>query len=155
VPEVSAEEGTGPVVRGLRMWIRKPTKEALEVDLSIAGGGLFVMIFGGIVSVGGLHAKTSNNSTPSPLLGTIIVIGGLAIVIFGLVLAVANLIVWTAVGVRTRGQSLVRGPDTGHNARRSSHPHYAILMTTDPTALSWRVWLRESQIGHRKVNKRR
>jgi hypothetical protein len=31
-----------------------------------------------------------------PLLGTIIVIGGMAIVVFGLVLAIANLIVWTA-----------------------------------------------------------
>jgi hypothetical protein len=78
------------------MWIRKPTKEAFEVDLSIAGGGLFVMIFGGIVSVGGLHARASNNTNPSPVLGTIIVIGGLAIVVFGLVLATANLIVWTA-----------------------------------------------------------
>jgi TRAP-type C4-dicarboxylate transport system permease small subunit len=78
------------------MWIRKPTKEAFEVDLSIAGGGFFIIIFGGIVSVGGLHAKTSNNSNPSPLLGTIIVIGGLAIVVFGLILAIANVIVWTA-----------------------------------------------------------
>jgi hypothetical protein len=93
---LSGEGRPGSVLRGLRMWIRKPTKEAFEMDLSIAGGGLFVIIVGGIVSVGGLHERTSNNSNPSPVLGTIIVIGGLAIVVFGLVLAIANLIVWTA-----------------------------------------------------------
>jgi hypothetical protein len=92
----SGDDRPRSALAGLRMWIRKPTKEAFEMDLSIAGGGFFVIVFGGIVSVGGLHAKTSNNSNPSPLLGTIIVIGGMAVVVFGLVLAIANLIVWTA-----------------------------------------------------------
>jgi hypothetical protein len=68
----------------------------MEGDLIIAAGGLIVVFMGGLVAVAGVHRSWQpiQDNSPAPVLGTIIVIAGLAIVAFGFLLAVANLIVW-------------------------------------------------------------
>jgi heme/copper-type cytochrome/quinol oxidase subunit 2 len=55
-----------------------------------------VILFGGLVTVAGVHPKWQpiQDDSPAPLLGTITVIFGMVIVVLGIVLAVANVIVW-------------------------------------------------------------
>lgn len=84
--------------------VREDPKGAMEADLVIAAGGLIIIFFGGLVAVAGVHPRWQSiqNNSPAPILGTIIVVAGLAIVLLGILLAIANVIVWLG-GRRRRG----------------------------------------------------
>jgi len=67
----------------------------MEADLSIAAGGMMVTLLGGVVAVAGWHTSWQpiQGVSPAPILGTIIVLVGIAIVLLGALLALANVIV--------------------------------------------------------------
>ena len=77
----------------------------MEGDLTIAAGGLIVVVMGGLIAVAGVHraVRPIQDNSPAPVLGTVIVIVGLAIVAFGVLLAVANVFIW--LGGRRRRSS--------------------------------------------------
>lgn len=74
--------------------LRKDPRGTFEEDLWIVLGGVAVILIGGLVAVAGLHRRGSNSTSPSPVLGTIVVVVGLVIVVFGLGLAFVNLTMW-------------------------------------------------------------
>jgi hypothetical protein len=77
----------------------------MEGDLIIAAGGFFVVLMGGLIAVAGVHRawQPVQDNSPAPVLGTVIVVAGLAIVAFGVLLAVANIFIW--LGARRRRNS--------------------------------------------------
>jgi hypothetical protein len=84
--------------------MRKDPKGTMEADLTIAAGGLMVILLGGVVAVAGWHPKWQpiQDNSPAPILGTIIVVAGIAIVLLGVLLALANVIVWLSGRRRRR-----------------------------------------------------
>ena len=91
------------VVEWLRQ-LRKDPRGTFEEDLWVVLGGVAVILVGGLVAVAGLHRREGNSSSPSPVLGTILVVVGLVIVVFGLGLALVNLAVWLRSRTGTKDQ---------------------------------------------------
>jgi hypothetical protein len=95
--------------RDRKAWIaeiRSNPKQAMEADLGVAGAGLAIFVFGGVVAVAGYHPKWQNihSNAPAPLLGNIIAGVGLVIGAVGLVLLVVSLVVWIGGKVRRRSE---------------------------------------------------
>jgi hypothetical protein len=77
----------------------------MEADLGIAGAGLAIFVFGGLVAVAGYHPRwqSIHDNSPAPLLGNIIAGFGLLIAAVGLVLLAVSVVVW--IGGRHRRKS--------------------------------------------------
>lgn len=83
---------------------RSNPKEVMEADLFVAGGGMFFILMGGLLSVTGFHLRTQNiqDDAPNPVLGEVIVAIGLVIVALGLLMAAVNAVVWLTGRLRRR-----------------------------------------------------
>ena len=70
----------------------------------MAGGGIFLVLMGGLISVAGFHPAVQNiqDNAPNPVLGDVIAAIGLVIVALGFLMAVVNVVVWLT-GRRQQG----------------------------------------------------
>jgi uncharacterized membrane protein YidH (DUF202 family) len=92
-----------------REWVarvRANPKYAMEQDLGIAAGGVFIILMGGLLSVTGFHDRTQpiQNNAPNPALGNVIGIIGVVVIAAGMVLSLVNLVVWLTGRRRQRSE---------------------------------------------------
>jgi len=82
--------------------VKSNPKAAFEADLFVAGGGLFFILMGGMISVTGFGSKTNNNSSPDPALGNILAGIGALFVLLGLLMTLTNGFVWIKARLKAR-----------------------------------------------------
>jgi len=82
--------------------VKSDPKAAFEADLFVAGGGLFLILMGGMISVTGFGSKASNNSSPDPALGNVLARIGVPFILLGLLMALTNSIVWIKARLKAR-----------------------------------------------------
>ncbi len=88
--------------------MRRDPKGRMEADLILAVVGVVIIAFGGLGTVAGFHARGSSNRLGSPLVGTILTVGGGLVLLVGLVLAAVNVVIWI------RGKRHAANPQVPH-----------------------------------------
>jgi len=107
--------------------VRDDPKGALEADLSVSGLGLAITLFGGVITVAGVHPRweSIHDNRPAPFAGTVVVMVGMFVIALGLALFVLSSAVWLAgrAGRRDAVLSPVNSCPNGRAVRGPSlHP---------------------------------